>query len=280
MVGFIVLISSLCKKDWFIRRGIHESNIDSNKVQEYIKDGQEHPAIEFYYCFSCREPDAAITYEWSLTFEEILSFLNPRQLIRCSMKYKKMIPFHLDRLYIWIDVFFVNQLSENIAAALELSDKKYMKSRFHLALGTETLLTRCWCLSEYAVRFGASKRTLVLESYFSSQRFDLNSYLKRASGRFYEEMQAKFEADKTKIREKIDMRFYSPDFFNSVIKGIVYKATEQLEAHAALPSTSMGQSHREEQVIYFLSQYNSREYIYRSIMHSQPAEVSSVSPHP
>ena len=103
MVGFIVLISSLCKKDWFIRRGIHESNIDSNKVQEYIKDGQEHPAIEFYYCFSCREPDAAITYEWSLTFEEILSFLNPRQLIWCSMKYKKMIPFHLDRLYIWIE---------------------------------------------------------------------------------------------------------------------------------------------------------------------------------
>lgn len=230
MNGFRVLVYLLCGLQWFRDKGVDESNIDSNSVREYIKKGGRHPAELFPHCFSRKKPDAAITYEWSLKLQEMLSFLNRSQMIRCSIKYSKMIPFDMDQLFIWIDVFFVNQLSNDIIAALELSDRVYATSRFHLALGTETLLTRCWCLSEYAVRFGAGKVTLVLVSDIPGQRFNLDAYLKRTSGKYYEEMEATYDSDKEKIRGKIDVEFPTPSYFNSVIKSIVSKATTKFEA--------------------------------------------------
>ena len=228
VAGLIVLLHLLCDLPWFKGKGYTISNLDSSKIQEYLKGKNPHPATLFPYCFSFCAPVAAITYEWSLNMKDILSFINVAQIIKCSKRYGMMVPLDMSRLFIWIDVFFVDQLSPNVIAALELSDRIYSNAYFHLALGTETLLTRAWCLSEYAVRFGAGGKTLVLESSKVEKRFDLASFLKQTDAKFYENMQAKFDDDKEKIRGKIDRNFVDSRHFNHVIKNLVASGVDQV----------------------------------------------------
>ena len=228
VAGLILLLHLLCDLPWFKEKNCDISSIDSSKIQEYLQAGNPHPATLFPYCFSFCAPVAAITYEWSLNMKDILSFINIAQIIKCSKRYGMMVPLDMSSLYIWIDVFFVDQQSKDVIAALELSDGVYSNAHFHLALGTKTLLTRAWCLSEYAVRFGAGGKTLVLESSKVDERFDLASFLKQTDAEFYENMQAKFDDDKAKIRGKIDRAFWDRVHFNTVIKGIVQSGVDQV----------------------------------------------------
>ncbi len=48
-------------------------------MREYLLAGNTHPSRLFPECFSEEEPVAAITYEWRLSFRDILSYLNPAQ---------------------------------------------------------------------------------------------------------------------------------------------------------------------------------------------------------
>ncbi len=48
-------------------------------MREYLLVGNEHPSKLFPDCFSEDPPVAAITYEWRLSFADILSYLNPAQ---------------------------------------------------------------------------------------------------------------------------------------------------------------------------------------------------------
>ncbi len=48
-------------------------------MRYYLLDGNEHPSKLFPDCFSEDPPVAAITYEWRLSFADILSYLNPAQ---------------------------------------------------------------------------------------------------------------------------------------------------------------------------------------------------------
>jgi hypothetical protein len=68
----------------------------------------------------------------------------------------------MEELLFWIDVLFIDQLSEDIAAALSISQALYAGAEFHLALSTETLLSRGWCLFEFGVRRNASKITMLV----------------------------------------------------------------------------------------------------------------------
>jgi hypothetical protein len=72
------------------------------------------------------------------------------------------VPADPEQLRVWIDVLFIDQLSEDIAAALCISQELYASADFHLALSTETLLSRGWCLFEFAVRQNASKATMLV----------------------------------------------------------------------------------------------------------------------
>ena len=48
------------------------------------EQGGEHPASAFSECFSEEEPNGALTYEWSLSLNDIFSFLNQEQVTRTS----------------------------------------------------------------------------------------------------------------------------------------------------------------------------------------------------
>ncbi len=66
--------------------------LSSNDVREYLLKGNEHPHWLFPECFSEEPPVAAITYEWRLSFADILSYLNPAQACRaaprCASKWR------------------------------------------------------------------------------------------------------------------------------------------------------------------------------------------------
>ena len=49
-------------------------------MREYLLAGNAHPSRLFPECFSEEPPVAAITYEWRLSFSDILSYLNPTQV--------------------------------------------------------------------------------------------------------------------------------------------------------------------------------------------------------
>ncbi len=69
--------SSECE-GMFCGQGLGD-RLSSNDVREYLLAGNEHPSKLFPDCFSQDPPVAAITYEWRLSFADILSYLNPAQ---------------------------------------------------------------------------------------------------------------------------------------------------------------------------------------------------------
>ena len=56
-----------------------QGDFSSNDVRKYLLRGGKHPMRLFPECFSEDSPIIAITYEWRLTFDDILSYLNPVQ---------------------------------------------------------------------------------------------------------------------------------------------------------------------------------------------------------
>ena len=59
--------------DWLL--GLHQITRVCTTLQ-----GGEHPGSAFSAYFSEEDPIAALTYEWTLSFQGILSFLNPVQV--------------------------------------------------------------------------------------------------------------------------------------------------------------------------------------------------------
>ena len=63
----------------------------------------------FPECFSSEAPEAALTYEWTLFFDDIFSYLNPEEIQRCNGKWNARVSTDMSRLRIWIDILFIDQ---------------------------------------------------------------------------------------------------------------------------------------------------------------------------
>ena len=91
--------------------------ISSNTIREYLLAGNPHPAWLFPECFSSEPPEAALTYEWRLDFDDIFSYLNSNQISKCARKWNASVPGDISKLLIWIDVLFIDQVDVLIMCA-------------------------------------------------------------------------------------------------------------------------------------------------------------------
>ena len=210
----------------FVSRGLGPANVTSNDIRQYLLAGEAHPARLFPQCFSKLDPVAAITYEWRLSLSEVLSFLNPAQVSRCGSRFRWAVPTEMRVLRVWIDVLFIDQLSDDIAGSLAEARRVYANAPFHLALATETLLTRAWCLFELAVRRHALRETLLVESALDRPDLRVAGFAERSRMRFFEEMKATVEGDKQQIRREILAAFSYPENFNRQMGGLFRAATD------------------------------------------------------
>jgi hypothetical protein len=138
-------ISTLCSE-----------NINSNLIRAYVMAGNLHPAKdpETKHLFSKKLPDVGLTYEWSLGLGQgVLGMLKDPVLLR---RLKMSDPL------VWIDVFFIDQLSKNITMDLAKAQGIYIKCKFHVVLCTVTLLSRGWCLFELCLRHHASMESVLV----------------------------------------------------------------------------------------------------------------------
>jgi hypothetical protein len=207
--GLLLLLNAMGSLHWFSSRGLDKSNISSNSIRDYLLDGQAHPSVLFAGFFSNLPPVAAITYEWRLSFQDLLSYLNPEQIGLCCAKWGGSLPRDMSKLLIWIDVLFIDQLSANIAGNLMEAKRVYEGAAFHLMLVTNTIFTRAWCLYEFAIRRYADKETLIVESSQQHLAAGLTT-----NGHFFESMNATVSKDKELICNKIVEAFGNPKRFN------------------------------------------------------------------
>lgn len=150
-------------------------DVTSNLIRAYLLAGNSHPAKleETKNFFSKREPDAALSYEWSLGLSKrqgVLHKLNSPSLLR---------NLEMTDPLIWIDVFFVDQLSKNITMDLAKAQGLYIKTRHHIALASLTLLDRGWCLFELCLRCYAGKTTWIVGDFASKEEgYDFHANMK------------------------------------------------------------------------------------------------------
>ena len=105
--GLQTLIKRLPELTFFRGRGV--GKINSNDIRTYLLAGNPHPAWMFPECFSSEAPEAALTYEWTLFFDDIFSYLNPEEIQRCNGKWNARVSTDMSRLRIWIDILFIDQ---------------------------------------------------------------------------------------------------------------------------------------------------------------------------
>ena len=91
------------------------SMINSNDIRNYLLAGNPHPAWTFPECFSRESPDAALTYEWKLFFDDIFSYLNAEEIQRCNGKWNANVSTDMSKLRIWIDILFIDQVKLGFA---------------------------------------------------------------------------------------------------------------------------------------------------------------------
>ena len=158
------LLVLLCYLPYFQALGKSAKNITSNDIRDYLQAGYEHPATLFPGCFSSAIPVSVITYQLSLSLDDVFSYLNPEQIALCNKEFHKRVPIDMAALFVWIDVLFIDQMSTDIPEMLLVSQLVYEQAQFHLALTTVDLFSRCWCLFELGVRHLKGKQTLFLTS--------------------------------------------------------------------------------------------------------------------
>ena len=91
------------------------SKINSNDIRNYVLAGNPHPAWMFPECFSRENPEAALTYEWKLFFDDIFSYLNEEEIQRCNSRWNANVSTDMSKLSIWIDILFIDQVKLGFA---------------------------------------------------------------------------------------------------------------------------------------------------------------------
>jgi hypothetical protein len=137
-------------------------NVTSHLFAKYLKDGNSHPAKDYPDLFSKEFPDGALSYEWSLGLgggTGLVVVLNDLKVQRARSEDGKRIG---GRLRVWIDCFFIDQLSKKIQVELAISQEYYILCGLHIIAGSKSFLNRGWCLWELGLRAHSGKKSLVI----------------------------------------------------------------------------------------------------------------------
>jgi len=209
-----------------------EKTITSHIVREYIlnekKSLKHHPNVSGL--FSNDAPEIILTYEWSKDLVHVCDCLRSEKLVSAfratfgdSAAIALSFPLDFEKKRIWIDILFVDQLARDIKSELKLAEDLYSSVKYHVALLSDVLLTRCWCLFEIAVRARSVKNNGVLSTVYVS---DLSSHkieMKTAQSMeydFFNSMQATEDDDKKHVKASIIEVFKSEEEFNKYLNQI------------------------------------------------------------
>ena len=150
------------------------SSVTSHMLRAYLLDGMNHPAKDYPLLFSSEFPHGVLSYEWNLGMLKVSEVLNDQQVlnhpqllgdatVRCG-KNGKANP------RVWVDIFFVDQLARNIPVELGVAQEYYILCILHIVAGSESFLTRGWCLWELGLRAHSKKESLIIGSFGNTVR--------------------------------------------------------------------------------------------------------------
>jgi hypothetical protein len=192
--------------------------LNSNHIREFLMARRLHARSVFGKYYVEQSATAALTYEWTLTLIEIIKFVNPHQIRELKERVgDESIPEDMSRFSVWLDVFQLDQNSNDIRGELRKSEAEYKEAKYHMVLATRTLCTRAWCLHEIGTRTSVSKMFYLLRSLNSEGKFDMLAYIQNATGKVFEEMTATKEEDLVLIKERILATYGNARDFNKVV---------------------------------------------------------------
>eukprot|EP00291_Cryptomonas_curvata_P005708 CAMPEP_0172198658 /NCGR_PEP_ID=MMETSP1050-20130122/28220_1 /TAXON_ID=233186 /ORGANISM="Cryptomonas curvata, Strain CCAP979/52" /LENGTH=350 /DNA_ID=CAMNT_0012875525 /DNA_START=353 /DNA_END=1405 /DNA_ORIENTATION=- len=161
------------------KKKLDVNSVTSYLVQKYVKDGNNHPAKDFPRLFNKEFPDNVLTYEWSKGMgneKGLLGVLKDQRVQRALSSDRKRTG---GSLLVWIDVFFIDQLSKNVKVELAISQEYYILCENHIIAGSITLLDRGWCVWELSLRAHSKKNSLVIGELEAKERgYDFFSNMK------------------------------------------------------------------------------------------------------
>ena len=139
---------------------LEAADVTSHLMARYLKDGNNHPAKDHPECFSQMFPDGALSYEWMQSLgTEIVRVLNDPKVLEARSEDGQRTG---GRLLVWIDCFFIDQLSKKIKVELAITQEYYISCGLHIVAGSDSLLGRGWCLWELGLRAYSKKDSLII----------------------------------------------------------------------------------------------------------------------
>ncbi len=137
-------------------------SVTAHLIKKYVKDGNNHPAKDFPHLHSEEFPDCVLTYEWSRGMGKssgILGVLKDQRVKRERSSDGKRTG---ESKLVWIDVFFIDQLSKNVTVELGISQEYYILCKNHIVAGSLTLLDRGWCIWELSLRAHTRQKSIII----------------------------------------------------------------------------------------------------------------------
>jgi hypothetical protein len=143
-------------------------------LREYLLAGKNHPARDYPHLFSREFPHAALSYEWKLGMLDVSNVLrNPLVLNHPELLSNKDVRRGKDgkaNPRVWVDILFIDQVAKNIRVDLGIAQEYYILCILHIVAGSESFLTRGWCLWELGLRAHAKKGSLIIGSLGNTVR--------------------------------------------------------------------------------------------------------------
>ena len=113
--------------------------------------------------YQTKNPDVAISYTWGIDLRRQLPVFFEQLFERFREINFIFSRAEFDRLTFWLDIFFVDQNSKNLALDLNEAQKTYRDARMHVFFLFRDPLSRGWILFEIGVRAWAVKSEFHLD---------------------------------------------------------------------------------------------------------------------
>jgi hypothetical protein len=201
-----------------------ESNVTSHLLRKYLLAGKNHPARDYPHLFSREFPHAALSYEWKVGMLDVSNVLRDALVLNHpELLQNKDVRRGKDgkaNPRVWIDIFFIDQMSKNIRVELGIAQEYYILCILHVVAGSGSFLTRGWCLWELGLRAHAKKESLIIGSLGCTAR---------VGNRFYQNMKLYDPSDREAIEWGLKRVFdYDEDNINRAIAAQVSHIIVQL----------------------------------------------------
>ena len=140
--------------------------------------------------YQTKNPDVAISYTWGLDLRRQLPVFFEQLFERFREINFIFSRAEFDRLTFWLDIFFVDQNSKNLALDLNEAQRTYRDARMHVFFLFRDPLSRGWILFEIGVRAWAVKSEFHLDdqelvSIVSGTQDPLKKYNSRNDWEYY-----------------------------------------------------------------------------------------------